>query len=50
MSPCRLSVALNAATLVAVLAGFAGGLPIGWPLAAAGFLAWTLASAQLKKC
>ncbi len=50
MNPCRLSVMLNVAALVAVSAGFAAGLPIGLPLVAAGFLAWALARAQLKKC
>ncbi len=50
MNPCKLSIALNVAAFAAVFSGFAAGPPIGWPLVAAGFLAWALARAQLKKC
>ena len=50
MGSRRFAVVLNVAAFAALLAGFAAGPPAGLPLAAAGFVAWALAKAQLEKC
>jgi hypothetical protein len=50
VNPCGLSAALNVVALATLLAGLAAGLPGGLPLVAAGFVAWALARAQLKRC